>query len=367
MAMTQAPNLSFLPFDNVWKMRIDHPYSLIVKDGPLAWSCGQCPLDSTGAVLSPGDLGAQARHVAGFIARYLTEMGTSPTAIGRLVVYYARTASGDAERVKSLFQNAFGCAVQVVMVAVPHFYYDGMLIEVDVFASDRRSGGSRFDDPGSGMILETTDAGPFLWASVSAPRRTAGDLGAGLRRLLVTAGLSLDTVLVQQWFLPVGFDLGDRCLDAAGVQASDAVFIADPEAEIVAELTFAKLAVSDHQPPPGVARGLSITLRRAGGFFAIRAMHAAPDLGLVPQTEAIMRAIGAEFAERGLAFCDVRKSTTHYIAGSAADELHDNMAVRNRCYTRPGPASTGLPVAGFAVPDARIAVTLFGVTSEDGN
>jgi len=55
---------------------------------------------------------------------------------------------------------------------------------------------------------------------------------------------------------------------------------------------------------------------------------------------------------------DVAKSTTHYVGGSTAEELHDNMSVRNRRYTKPGPASTGLPVFGFADPASKIVVDI---------
>ena len=80
--------------------------------------------------------------------------------------------------------------------------------------------------------------------------------------------------------------------------------------------------------------------------------------GLVPQTEAVMAALDEHLPALGLGYADVVKSTTHYVAGDSAEELHDNMAVRNRRYRSPGPASTGVPVHGFADPACRIAVTL---------
>jgi enamine deaminase RidA (YjgF/YER057c/UK114 family) len=344
-------SLSFLPFDNVWKMRIEHPYSLVVKDAALAWSCGQCPLDGEGAVLFPGDLLAQAEAVSGFIERYLGEMGCVASAIGRLVVYYAKTAPGDATRLKELFHRAFGPSVQVLPVAVPYFYYDGMLIEVDVFASDDRSKGNRFVDDESGMVLDVSDAGPFLWVAVSSHRSAGRDIGAGLRRLLGRANLPQDTLLAEQWFLPFG------CEDYL---TRNAVWVPDPDADITVEMTFAKGPVpAARQMAEG---GLSVSLRVASGFFHLTALDASPDRDLVEQTAKIMEAVEKMFAEAGLSFRDVRKATTYYIAGSASEELHDNMAVRNRYYAKPGPASTGLPVDGLATPGARISISLFGAT-----
>ncbi len=158
---------SFLPFDNVWKMRIEHPYSLVVKDGALLWSCGQCPLDREGAVLFPGNLLAQAEAVAGFIERYLNEMQCATTSIGRLVVYYVKTAHRDAARLRGLFHRAFGQSVHVIPVAVPHFYYDGMVIEVDVFASDEKTGNIRLGDEQSGLTLDVSDADADIMAELT--------------------------------------------------------------------------------------------------------------------------------------------------------------------------------------------------------
>jgi len=44
------------------------------------------------------------------------------------------------------------------------------------------------------------------------------------------------------------------------------------------------------------------------------------------------------------------------VGSSAAEDLHDDMAARNAYYRRPGPASTGLPVAAFPLSKSKIAV-----------
>lgn len=350
--------LSFLPFDNVWKMRIEHPYSLIVKDGALAWSCGQCPLGGDGSVLFPGDLLAQAQAVAGFIGRYLWEMGCAVSGIGRLVVYYMKTAPGDVARLTDLFHRAFGPSVQVIPVAVPHFYYDGMLIEVDVFASEEKAGSTRFVDEESGLTLDVCDAGPFVWATASSSAADRG-LAAGLSRLLARANLPEDALLAQQWFLPAGSSASDTGLP--GGFASNAIWVSDADAGITGELTFAKVPDGPVRTTVADADTLSLSLRMAGGYFYLKAVDASPDRGLVEQTAGIMQAAEAVFAETGLSFRDVRKATTYYVAGSSAEELHDNMSVRNCYYAKPGPASTGLPVQGLPAPEAQVWISLFGV------
>lgn len=356
---------AYLPFDTVWKMRIDHPYSLFVREGALLWSCGQCPLDALGNVLHPGDLMSQAEAVAGFIRRFLGDMQSRASSIGRLVVYHVKTTPNDATRLKDLFRREFGPSVQVMPVAVPHFYYDGMLIEVDVFASDEKAGDTCFVDAESGLTLEVSDAGPFVWATVSSPSAASRGIGPRLRRLLARANLSRDTLLAEQWFLPAGCDVFETGIPMG---KGKAVQVSDVDADIMAELTFAKEPVSDGRSQAVAANmeHLSISLHMAGGHFHLTALDAAPDRDLVMQTATIMGGIEAALAEAGLSFQDVRKATTYYIAGSSANELHDNMSVRNSYYAKPGPASTGLPVEGLSVPGAQVSISLFGVTPRHG-
>lgn len=361
---------AYLPFDTVWKMRIDHPYSLFVREGAILWSCGQCPLDNLGNVLHPGDLPGQAEAVAGFIRRFLGEMRGRASGIGRLVVYYVKTAPGDAARLKDLFRREFGQSVQVVPVAVPHFYYDGMLIEVDVFASDEKAEGACFVDEETGLTLEVSDAGPFVWATVSFPDAAFEDTGSRLKRLLLRANLSRECLLAEQWFLPVGCEVPAGIFSGNdGRLVHNAVRVSDAEAEITAELTFAKVparvTVCDTNQGMGHDTDhLSLSLRMAGGHFHLTALDASPDRDLVEQTARIMKAVEALFADAGLSFRDVRKATTYYVAGSSADELHDNMSVRNGYYAKPGPASTGLPVEGLMVPGARVSISMFGAMSQ---
>jgi len=59
-----------------------------------------------------------------------------------------------------------------------------------------------------------------------------------------------------------------------------------------------------------------------------------------------------------LDFYHVVKSPTHYVADASAEALHQNMAIRNNCWRRPGPASTGVPVEALSCVGARISVDL---------
>lgn len=101
-----------------------------------------------------------------------------------------------------------------------------------------------------------------------------------------------------------------------------------------------------------------LVVRRGGPFSWLQARATNGASSLVGQTEAVMARFDAVLPTLGLGYVDVVKSTTHYVGGASAEELHENMQVRNRRYTTPGPASTGLPVFGFADPATNVVVDL---------
>ena len=347
-----------IPPSELWSMRIEHPYSLLVREGGFAWSCGQCPLSAEGAVLAPNELVAQATHVDGYIRQLLEKADLGPASVGKLVIYHEAGDARATERMLSLFRAAYPGAI-LLPVATPFFYYEGMRIEVDVHAAERRA--PLVTREGPGFRLHAIDAGDLVWASIEAartldPRALAGALKA--------AGVSAETLLADHWF--VSADATAEALAAvnrAGLVTDPgaAAGVRLPEAVVaMGELTFAggsafeTLAVPAH---PGVA----LIARGSEHHFWIAARSLAPALGLVGETKAIMAAVAETLRARGWRFEAVTKATTHYVGSSAAEDLHDNMAVRNAYYRRPGPASTGLPVAAFPFSPSKIAVDVLGV------
>ena len=123
-----------IPFDS-WNMPVPVQVSQLVRDGDLAWSCGQCPLDTDGQVLFPGDLTAQAERVCDYIENVLGQGGLTADSVAKLVIYHAAPTTVEETAMLSVFRQRFGDLPLLVPVAVPHFYYDGMLIEVDVYAA----------------------------------------------------------------------------------------------------------------------------------------------------------------------------------------------------------------------------------------
>lgn len=287
-------------FERLWSMQIPVPYSLFLRAGDFGWSCGQCPLDRAGQVVAPGDALAQTRLVAGYAQTLLAESGFAVTDLRLAVVYHDMPDPGPA---LAILRGALG-PVLLMPVKVPAFYYPGMMIEVDLFAM----------------------------ADNAAPLR------------FVTGG---PQVLTPETLL-------DHCIapDPTGTPAHSVIDPALDSPHVWALIADKPVRQTTHH-----LHAADIRLRQSGPWHVFTAT--APTLpGLVPQTEAIMSACAELMTRYGLGFADVVKSTTHYVGAATPDELHDNMAVRNRRYTAPGPASTGIRVSTLADPDARTAVTL---------
>ena len=362
MAMPSRAPLR-VPFADLWSMRIEHPYSLLVREGAHAWSCGQCPLSPEGAVLAPDDLVGQAQHVESYIRRLLEKAEYSPASVGKLVIYHEAREPAATERMLSRFRSGFPGAI-LMPVATPFFYYPGMRLEVDVHAAERRAPlVSREDAPR--LRLQAVDAGELIWVSLEILSDAALDAQALRRALSEGAAVSADALLADHWFVTgEGAAPALDALERAGLVSDPgaAVGVTLPEGVVaMCELTFAGRGDAAASIATPAHPGTALFARRSRTHFWIAARSLVPGLSLIGETQAIMTAIAETMRTHGWRFESVAKATTHYVGSSSAEDLHDNMSVRNAYYRRPGPASTGLPVAAFPLAPSRIAVDVLGV------
>lgn len=356
-----ARTLQHLPFESVWKMRIDIPYSLFVRDGDLLWSTGQCPLNEMGEVLHPNDLFSQAQTVITFIDQFLTQLDCDASVIGELVVYYLKTAENDAQSLTEVFQRHYGSDIIVVPIGIPHFYYEGMMIEVDCFGSKRDKTFATYKDDNSAIELNVVDAGELKWVNILVP--TGVNTIANITNLFIKARLDFGNCLSEQWFASSDkMDHQIESIRASRFQHSSPIvrktsdtFMAIGNFMFVDKVISSRLyRMADH-----AIEGVEIKMAQSERHFEIEGMSV-EKLDLVEQTRKIMCGIDQTLKAANLSFGDVRKSTTYYNAGSSAEELHDNMNVRNQYYTKPGPASTGVPVCSFSTSNSLITVRIFG-------
>lgn len=354
---------STVPFD-VFAMQEKVQVSSLVRDGDLGWTCGQCPLDRDGGVIAPGDLLAQAKFVRDMIETVVKRGGFAPDAIRKLNVYFAAEDPAEGAATLAFFRAAFPSRPVIVPIAVPHFYYDGMQIEVDVFA---RPGAHarKLKDAGSSS-LQIVDAGETIWASARSDLSGGRDPSEALEEMnsiLEAEGLLARDLISDQWFLPIGegrSTLDFECLTGADlVSIPDVAVCIDPKQTnaLIADLTFsAHPATATSETSEGGK--LKIVRRGDGKVLTVTASYAAPKADLVEQTTAIMSGIEDALGSESLSFADVAKVTAHYVGGATPEELHGNMKVRHSYYESPGPASTGLPVSALLNPDCRIAISV---------
>jgi hypothetical protein len=254
-------------------------------------------------------------------------------------------------------RERFGNRPVLVPVAVPYFYYDGLLLEVDAFGSAAPD--VTLERSGAGAQVRITDAGELSWVALTVdPGRIDAGL-AVLRSALSEFGLSSDQRLSEHWFAPQGkgaelagvLEKAELISDGGGLVES-----ADRNALLVGELTYVRGRSAGNKVETRNIDDVRVVMRRSGRFVWLSGRSLDPELGLVAQTKKLMTVLATTLAAEDMDFGSVVKSTSHYIGGSTPEELYENMAVRNGYYQLPGPASTGLPVSRLADHNSRIIV-----------
>lgn len=336
--------------------------STLVRDGGRGWTCGQCPLDRGGAVVAPGDLPAQAKFVRQMIESVLQRCGFDRDALGKLNVYFSAHDPSEGTAALSVFRDAFPGKPVIVPIAVPHFYYAGMQIEVDAFADS----GARVREPQSPVSceLQIVEAGDTRWVSVRADVTGEQPLSGALSTIkstLEAEGLFAGNLISDQWFLPMDRPASDlACLENEELVSNpDATVLIDPlhSNALACDLTFSVRPAKARTETADDGR-LKVSLRSDGNLLTVTATHAEPKADLAAQTGAVMSGIEDALGAEGLSFANVTKVTAHYVGGATPEELYENMKIRHSHYQTPGPASTGLPVSALLNPDCQIAIAV---------
>lgn len=112
-----------VPFESLWQMRIDVPYSLLVRDGDHAWTCGQIALDGQSNVVAADDLVAQSEIVAGYVEEVLGRGGLAAENLKRLMLYYVPDRNsfggGEVKRMRAAFRPSLVRLPRKVLTSGP--------------------------------------------------------------------------------------------------------------------------------------------------------------------------------------------------------------------------------------------------------
>src|SRR6266511_2313777 len=107
-----------------------------VRVGPTVYVSGEVALDSTGQLVGPGDLRAQAAQAFANLATVLRIAGAVPADVAKLTIYVVNTRSGDLDLIRAAAPDFFPernppAGTVVGVQALPR---DGLLIAVDATA-----------------------------------------------------------------------------------------------------------------------------------------------------------------------------------------------------------------------------------------
>lgn len=370
--------------DQPWKMGIELSVPMAVQADGLLFSRGQIDVDIDTKVLNAGDPLAQTKSCVGHIRSILDAASLRPDHILHIDHHYRAGSVDDPEVYRAMLGDALGLAnPPVTLISVPHFYFEGIEVETDFIASTTQSGhlAQQRPDNAPGWITATgTDLETFLTAHVAVPpeRRqdgtaaalindTIGQIKAAARNGSGSEKTGRLRCFIQAPDTHTFNELRPGVEDAAQDWFVSVTPLITPDVDDVA-VSFSGYATNDPATQQIIELdGINVTLQRISRFVFVELAQAneadarsglAGQDRLVEQTGRIMAAVGKALESYGLGFEHVLKANTYYVGGPTADDLYANLALRDRCYSSPGPASTGVPLLCLGNPGSQIAVCL---------
>ncbi|MFK3985664.1 RidA family protein [Micromonospora sp. NPDC050397] len=110
----------------------------VVPAGRMAYLAGQCPLDSDGSLVGPGDLGNQVDQVVRNTLIALAAVGTGPEQVVRTVIYVVSDQRAVLGEVWQRLQDgplAAAFTTASTLLGVAQLGFPGQLVELDVTAA----------------------------------------------------------------------------------------------------------------------------------------------------------------------------------------------------------------------------------------
>src|SRR6266540_1428995 len=135
-AVRQVPDPVSTRYINPGTLAALPGFTHAVRIGPTLYVSGEVALDSTGRLVGPGDLRAQAAQAFANLATVLRIAGAVPADVAKLTIYVVNTRSGDLDLIRAAAPDFFPernppAGTVVGVQALPR---DGLLIAVDATA-----------------------------------------------------------------------------------------------------------------------------------------------------------------------------------------------------------------------------------------
>ena len=389
-------------------------YHDAVHCGDLISVRGQVDLDAKGKVLNPGNLLVQAQNVASHIRTVMGEFGVGLEAVTRLVAYYANDGSADEREFLATVGSAFGSGPGPAITAVPlpHLALPGLAVEIDADAMLGQDGSQlprtfatwRSISSLPGPFSHAVRCGQMIFVSGQMacdasgvtihPGNIVGQSNVimeNLAQILGEFGATLgDAVKLRRYFVAqgttaewqAGVTAVARHFDDPGPVATEVpVQRLLPDGAMVKVDLIAMLGTDGSRLPrrhvgPDAHWSWPIHLpysqgMQCGDFFFIGAQPPLThdgevvDLGdVAAQAKASMDNVVGVLGDLGLSTKDVVRINAFYRGSDAQSDLFVNVGVRNRYFSFPGPASTGIPVPSLPLAEMIFEAEVLAMSPE---
>ncbi|MEM7206204.1 MAG: RidA family protein [Pseudomonadota bacterium] len=139
--------------DGHWSLAVDIPYSMGVMQGGLIFTSGQADLIDKGEVCNPGDLSKQTAAAIKHIKSIFSDLGSDIEQLTKLTVFYVNNGSVDQQAYKTEIAKILDTRNMPVVAMVPltHFFYPGTMVEIDAVG---------VNDKGARHYVNNSDYGP---------------------------------------------------------------------------------------------------------------------------------------------------------------------------------------------------------------
>jgi len=389
-----------------WPVELTHQHG--VRSGDLIFTGGQADLNQSGEVVNPDLLDPQCRNVIRFVENILLDLDATLEHVVRWVVYFVGDAKDEAQ-ILSLLDKAThkNCKPTVSTVCLPSLCYPGMRIELEAVAfcpevntdlSVQYARGEKLPFLPDGFS-HAVRCGDLVFTSDCSSVSEEGDVQAPdnlieqthlmmkcVANTLDLVKTSLDEVLKLNVYYQ-GDGTASNWSEPARIRASH---FPDPgpAATGIAVGSFAQTGLMTKiSVTAGVSSGENTRefswpqnhwnwterlpykhgnrfgrLIHLGGQVALNqnaeVLH--PD-DMVSQTRIAMRNIESVLKEFGATLDNVVKVTTFYQGSASAEALHENLLIRSASYTKPGPATSGIPVTNLVYQSMVIEIEVIAI------
>ncbi len=414
--------------DNHWSWPVALTHQHGVRAGNFVFTGGQADLDKQGRVQHPHDLQRQVESVTSYMLAVLHDLDADANDLVRLVVYFVGDGETEAAILDQISRIIGPDASPVVnTIPVPQLCYPGMVIELEGVAmcSVGDAAGDHKHDSAPPCIRERIrlDTLPGLHSGYShvvlcddvifvsdmsaiQPDGTVaapGDVIGQSRIMMDQLGIALNAVnadyadILKLNVFYVGDGTAENWEQPALIRQS---YFSDP-GPAATGITLPEFAT------PGLMTKIAVTamhnerttvhsqsdlsrqyswpqghwnwttalpykhgnrcgqLIHLGGQVSLdsRARVIDPE-DIVAQTKRALSYIEKVLVDLGATLDHVVKVTTFYQGQAGADELHQNLLIRSGAFSKPGPATTGIPVPSLVYENMRVEIEVIAVLDD---